>query len=221
MNLGEMRETLARDVLGRDDVNEALTIAIKYAHREIQRIKNWRAMEARVTGLTIPADDVTGIVVSANYKKGRQLYVVNGVALESIMPSTEEEVNILRRISQNTRNQAPTAAGYIQRWYEVGLRIALFIPPTSDTDVVVDIYQYLDFYADENADDYFSIFMPEALIQCAAYYMSENVNDPRTKDFFMRFQQLTEASFASDVEAKQGGNYRVRKGPPVPAQAGS
>ena len=151
MNLGEMRETLARDVLQRDDVNESLTTAIQFAHREVQRTKDWRAMEARAVELPYAAGLTTGITVSSTYKKAREVYINEGGGiLKSVLPATEADVNKLRRIAYNARGiTSPTEAAYVQRWYEAGLKIVLFIPPAEEINLDVEYYRYIPFYTDQ------------------------------------------------------------------------
>mgnify|MGYP001411072959 CR=1 FL=1 len=204
MNLGEMRETLARDVLQRDDVNESLTTAIQFSHKEIQRTKDWRAMEERANGLDYnqAAIDAPGIEVSADYKRAREVYIVDGVDLKSVLPSTEQDVNKLRRIAFNTRGITnPTEGGYIQRWYESRLRVVLFIPVT--VTLAVEYYKYLPALANADDTDYFTENIPQIVIWGAAYYMSKYIfEDARAQHFLEVYKQLLEEAYVADVQAK-------------------
>jgi hypothetical protein len=204
MNLGEMRETLARDVLQRDDVNESLTTAIQFSHKEIQRTKDWRAMEERATGLDYnqAVIDANGITVAADYKRAREVYIVDGIDLKSVLPSTEQDVNKLRRIAFNTRGIVnPSEGGYIQRWYESRLKIVLFIPV--EVILAVEYYKYLAPIALADDTDYFTENIPQIVIWGAAYYMSKYIfEDARAQHFLDVYKQLLEEAYIADVQAK-------------------
>ena len=147
MNFGQMMEAVARDIIQRDDVlTEALSNAFVFAQRDVQRRKNWRCMEQRTpVPITYPAGGVAGVMVDPNYKRARQVYLAAN--MQPLLPTTEDDASRFRRISYNTTGNGPDTR-YLQRWYDAQFKLFLLVPPSIDTDLVVDFYGYLPFYSD-------------------------------------------------------------------------
>lgn len=218
MNLGEMAAALLRDLIQRDDVNaEALTNSIRYIHRQIQRDFNWRAQEARITGLPYGAGVTAGVVVETAVGKDdcktiREVYIeAGGGVLTNVWPSNEGKASRSRRISQIAQNAQPTTAGgWNQSWYEAARRVVLLIPPVAPVTLTVDIYRYLPFYltggvVDPTLSDWFSENLPDAVQAGAAYWLCKNIlEDNRAATFEQRFKESVAMALQSDMAAKQG-----------------
>jgi hypothetical protein len=197
---------------------------LRFAHREIQRTKNWRAMEHRVTDIVYPgtADFGVGVAVAPTvgaYKMANALWLVTENGLQFVRPATEDEVNRLRRAHIESRGSVDLTAAHLQRWYERELKVVLLLPPALDTDIEVDIWRYLPFYDDidvggegqpetvEDATDWFSDNLPEALCWGAAYYLSRFSRDLKAEaaHYLEVYKGLCGEAWQSDVVSRQAG----------------
>lgn len=219
MNYGQLKELLLRDVLPDHDVPEQVPGALRFTHREVQRIRNWRAMEHRVEDLAYAAALTTGITVAADYKMARNVWLDTAGVLSPIQPTDEAEANRLRRATFQARAATDLTTTHHQRWYEAGLKVVLLVPPAAQLTLVVDYWRYLAFYEDvdvgdegepatvEDATDWFSDNIPEALAWGAAYFLTRFAKDKaaEAKHYREMYQQLRDEAWQADLVARQGG----------------
>lgn len=235
MNYGELKEALVRDVLQREDVTEHIPLAIRQAHLELQRTCNWRCMQHRIEDVEYSPDDKNGVVVAADYKSGRTVWLQGDNGALTLIKSSSEHRFISDQLLVQQRARLPepaTLAG--NSWHERAQRLVLAVPPTDETiELTIDYWRWLPFYQDfsvggegepettNEASDWFSNYAHDVLLWAAAYRGAKFLfQDDRADHFLKTFAAFREEAHKADQESQQAGVARVYD-PPLPSGCNS
>lgn len=199
------------------------------AHQDIQVRNDFRCMEKSTSSpLSYTVDDVDGISVPRDFKKGKYLWFVDptsGLRQGPFLPDTEDGANLQLahhlplhygsgRIDSECSHQFSGCNNIGQRWYEKNLRIVLL--EARDVDVILDYYAFLPAPTNNSEFNYFTKFLFMLLAEGTAYMAFGMLGDTdREAQFLQRYEARLAQYVDNDKQSKMGGTSEVYRPPLV------